>query len=52
MMIFMEKISPSPPVALLTDEELRLKAEITEADDHWVKDFIDHLGGVVRDLKH
>jgi hypothetical protein len=52
MMIYMEKIDPPSPVALLTGEELRLKAEITKVDDRWVKNFIDHLGGVVRDLKH
>jgi hypothetical protein len=52
MIIYMEKIDPPSPVALLTDEELRLKAETTKIDDRWVKDFIDHLSGVVRDLKH
>jgi hypothetical protein len=43
-MIYMEKIDPPSPIALLTDEELRLKAEITKVDDRWVKNFIDHLG--------
>jgi hypothetical protein len=54
MMIFMERIDPpQPPVPLLTDDEkLRLKAEATDVDDRWVKNFIDHLGGVVRDVKH
>jgi hypothetical protein len=48
MFIFMEKIDPPPPIQL-TDEE-RLKLKLSE-DDLWVRNFIDHLGGVIRELK-
>jgi hypothetical protein len=48
MKFFMEKIEPPPPIRL-TDKE-RSKLEMSE-DDLWVKNFIEHLGGVVRELK-
>ncbi|WP_213770642.1 hypothetical protein [Bradyrhizobium sp. dw_78] len=51
MMIFMEKIEP-PPVPLTGDEELKLRLEAIESENLWVKNFIDHLAGVVRDMKH
>jgi hypothetical protein len=51
MMIYYEKIAP--PLAPLTeDEQTRLRLEAIESEDRWVKNFIDRLAGVVRDLKH
>jgi hypothetical protein len=52
MILFMEKIEPPPPPIQLTDEERwKLKMEAIENEDLWVKNFIDHLGGVVRGVK-
>jgi hypothetical protein len=52
-MIFMERIEPPPPLVPLTDDE-RLKAisEAIASEDLWVKNFIDRLAGLVRDVKH
>jgi hypothetical protein len=51
MMIYQEKIAP--PLAPLTDDEqTKLRLEAIESEDRWVKRFIDHLAGVVRDVKH
>ena len=52
MMIYQEKIAP-PPAPLTADEEqMKLIAEAIADEDRWVKNFIDRLVGVVRDLKH
>jgi hypothetical protein len=46
MMIYQEKIPP--PVALATDEELKLIAESLANDERWIKNFIDGLNGILR----
>jgi hypothetical protein len=51
MMVYQEKIAP--PLAPLNDDELwELKLAAIESEDLWVKNFIDRLAGVVRELKH
>lgn len=51
MMVYQEKIAP--PLAPLTDEEqMKLRIESRDSEDRWVKNFIDRLAGVVRDMKH
>ena len=53
MMIFMEKIEPPPPLSLVTDEEIISKlAERLAQEDHWVKNLIDGLAGILREEKH
>jgi hypothetical protein len=53
MMVYQEKIAPPPPLALLTaGKQLQLKIEALASDDRWVKDIIDGLAGVLRDVKH
>jgi hypothetical protein len=53
MMIFMQKIEPPPRVVPLTDDELmKAISEAIASEDLWVKNFIDRLAGVVRDVKH
>jgi hypothetical protein len=50
MLFFMEKIDPPlRPVPFLTDNE-KLRAEATKIDDRWVKNLIEHLGGVFRSM--
>jgi hypothetical protein len=39
-------------IPLTDDEQMKLITEAVASEDHWVKDFIDRLAGVVRDLKH
>jgi hypothetical protein len=51
MMFYQEKIAPR--VAPLTDDEqIKLITESIADEDRWVKNFIDRLAGVVRDLKN
>jgi hypothetical protein len=51
MMVYQEKIPP--PVALPADEEqMKLIAESLANDDRWVKNLIDGLAGILRDVKH
>jgi hypothetical protein len=45
-MIYQEKIPP--PVAVPTDEELRLIAESLANDERWIKNFIDGLTGILK----
>jgi len=53
MMVYQEKIARPPPLARLTaDEQMHLKIEALASDDRWVKDMIDGLAGVLRDVKH
>ena len=53
MKVFIEKIDPPPPPAPLTDEEeLTSKLEALASDDRWVKNIIEALAGVIRDMKH
>lgn len=52
MKVFIEKIDPPPPLSPLSDEEqLALKLEELASDDLWVKNLIDGLAGVLRDVK-
>ena len=51
-MIFMEKIAPPLPIPVTDEEELKVIAESIERENRWVKDFIDRLAGVVRDMKY
>jgi hypothetical protein len=52
MKVSIEKIDPPPPVVPLTDEEQStLKLEALASDDLWVKNLIDGLAGVLRDVK-
>jgi hypothetical protein len=52
MTVFIEKIEPPPPplVPLTAEEQLKLQFEVA-SDDLWVKNLIDGLAGVIRDLK-
>ena len=53
MMIFMENIEPPPPLVPLTAaEQWQLRIDAIESEDIWVKDFIDRLAGVIKDVKH
>jgi hypothetical protein len=53
MMVYLEKIDPPMPIVPLTAEDrLKLRREEQASDDIWVKNFIDDLAGVIRDLKH
>ena len=53
MMIFMERIGPPPPLVPVTDDELaKLKMEAMASEDRWVKNLIDRLARVVRNVKH
>jgi hypothetical protein len=51
MMIFMESIEPPRPVPQTDEEQLQVILAAVESENRWVKDFIDRLAGVVRDLK-
>jgi hypothetical protein len=51
MMVYQEKIAP--PLAPLTDEEQwNLKLAAIASEDLWVRNFIERLAGVVRNMKH
>jgi hypothetical protein len=50
LMMYMEKIKP-PPVPLTDEERSQVIQEAIESENRWVKDFIDRLAGIVRDLK-
>jgi hypothetical protein len=49
MMVYQEKIAPP---GRLPDEERKLIAEALVRDDRWVKNLIDGLAGILRDVKH
>jgi hypothetical protein len=52
-MIFMEKIEPPAPLVQVADEEITSKlAERLAQEDRWVKNLIDGLAGILRDVKH
>jgi hypothetical protein len=51
MMVFMEKIDP-PPRAGLDENEVRKLAEILVPEDRWVKNLIEGLARILRDVKH
>jgi hypothetical protein len=51
MRIYQEKIAPpaNPPS---DEEQMRLIAESLARDDRWVKNIVDGLAGILRDVKH
>jgi hypothetical protein len=51
MMIYQEKIEPpaNPPS---DEEQVKLISESIASDDRWVKNLIDGLAGILRDVKH
>jgi hypothetical protein len=50
MMVYQEKIAP--PLAPLTDEEqMTLIRKLIADEDRWVKNFMDRLAGVMREIK-
>jgi hypothetical protein len=51
MMVYQEKIAP-PLVPPTDEEQVKLRIESMASEDRWVKNFIDRLAGVVRDVKH
>jgi hypothetical protein len=51
MRIYQEKIA-SPVVPLTDDEQLKLITQSIADEDRWVRNFIDRLAGVIRDVKH
>ena len=51
MMIYQEKIAPL--LAPLSEEEqMKLITDSIASEDRWVKNFIERLAGVIRDIKH
>jgi hypothetical protein len=52
MIIFMERIEPPPPVPVSDAESVKLRMEAIAKEDRWVKNLIDRLAGVVRNVKH
>jgi hypothetical protein len=51
-MHLIEKIEPPALIPSTDEQPLKLITEAIESEDRWVKDFIDRLAGVVRDMKH
>jgi hypothetical protein len=51
MMIYQEKIAP-PLVPLTEDEQCKLRLAAIASEDLWVRNFIDRLAGVVRNMRH
>jgi hypothetical protein len=51
-MHLIEKVEPPAPIPSTDEEQLKLIAGAIGSEDRWVKDFIDRLAGVVRDMKH
>jgi hypothetical protein len=49
MIVFTEKIAPPIPIA--DEEAIRKLAEQLARDDRWVKNIIDGLAGILRDVK-
>jgi hypothetical protein len=53
MMVYQGKIGPPPPLLPLTaDEQSQLKIDALASDNRWVKNMIDGLAGVLREVKH
>jgi hypothetical protein len=52
LMHLIEKVEPPAPIPSTDEEQLKLIAGAIGSEDRWVKDFIDRLAGVVRDMKH
>ncbi len=51
-MITMDKADPRPIEPAAEDEQSKLWQDRIEEEDRWVKDFIDRLAGVIRDMEH
>jgi hypothetical protein len=51
MMVYQEKIAP-PLLPLTAGEQSQLKIDALASDDRWVKNIIDGLAGVLRNVKH
>jgi hypothetical protein len=51
MMVYQEKIAP-PLAPLSEDEQWKLKLAAIASEDLWVRNFIERLAGVVRNIKH
>jgi hypothetical protein len=51
MMVYQEKIAPpaNPPP---DEEQVKLISESLASDDRWVKNLIDGLAGILRDVEH
>jgi hypothetical protein len=49
MMVYQEKIAPPGKP---DEERIKLIAEALVRDDRWVKNLIDGLAGILRDVKH
>ena len=53
MTFFTEEIITPPPIAVVLDKEtIRKRADDLAQEDRWVKNLIDGLAGVLRDVKH
>jgi hypothetical protein len=50
MMVYQEKIPP-PPDSTPDEEQMKVIAESLANDDRWVKNLIDGLAGILRDVK-
>jgi hypothetical protein len=50
MIIYQEEIAP-PPALPPDEEQIKLIAESLAGDDRWVKNLIDGLAGILRDVK-
>ena len=50
MIVFTEKIAPPPPGIDTDEETVRKLAENLVQDDRWVKNLIDGLTGLLRDV--
>jgi hypothetical protein len=50
MMVYQEKIPP-PPDPTPDEEQMKVIAESPANDDRWVKNLIDGLAGILRDVK-
>jgi hypothetical protein len=51
MVVYQEKIAP-PPALAPDEEQVKLIAESLARDDRWVKNLIDGLAGILREVKH
>jgi hypothetical protein len=51
MTVYQERIAP-PLVPLADEEQMKLIKELIADEDRWVKNFVDLLAGVVREITH
>jgi hypothetical protein len=49
-MVYQENIAPPAPLPLTDEERTKLKLKVTVDEDRWIKNFIDRLAGVVREI--